>query len=178
MVFALIQSWQKVLAVTNFVLQTVASAFLDNSLSFYDILKDYYKHFIHLKGKCIHFMQSQYLQCWPFFFISSAICSGYQLLGQIPTDSKSCLVRARSWSQFVDLCLPTCFLGLTTASQWDKELGSFMTTYPKCQCYDLWPILFMPWSCDMVSHQVGKYRDNHKLLLDHLKKLLLEDVLY
>ena len=117
----MVQSWPKVLRMTQILPSTkfAASVSLDIFVRcYYGILKYNYKHFMSVKGFYwqLHEIdaKSQYLQCWPFFFKTSAIRSCMLSINVWATSclmaAYSCIINAWSFSEFVGFCLSTRFL--------------------------------------------------------------------
>ena len=109
-----VQLWPRVLRMTQVLVspQFAASVFLDLFVRhYYGILKYNYKHFMSVK---VFYWQlhskSQYLQCWPFFFKTSAIRPGILSINFWATSwlmaAHSCIINAWTLSKFVGFCLP------------------------------------------------------------------------
>ena len=85
---------------------------------YYGRLKYNYKHFIRVKCfyRQLHEVdaKSQYLQCWPFFFKTSAIHPGMLSINLWATSwlmaAHSCTINAWSLSEVVGFCLSTHLL--------------------------------------------------------------------
>ena len=105
---------------------------------YYGILKNNYKHFISVKGFWqLHEVdaKSQYLQCWPFFFKTSAIWPGMLSINFWATSwlmaAHSCLINAWSLSEFVGFCLSIRLLRIDhKLSMWLRS-GEFPAMDPK-----------------------------------------------
>ena len=97
---------------------------------FYGILKYNYKHLISVEdfNWQLHKMygKSQYLQCWPFFFKTSAIHPGMLSINFLETSrfmaTHSCIISGGSLSEFVGFCLSTHLLKVD--HKFSEGLGS------------------------------------------------------
>lgn len=82
---------------------------------------------------------NQYLQCEPFFFKTSVTHPGMLSINHRATSwliaALCCIINAWSLSECPFCFGPPASLELTTSSQWDSCLGSFLAMDPKCWCF-------------------------------------------
>ena len=110
---------------------------------YYGILKYNYKHFISVKGVYwqLHEVdaKSSYLQCWPFFFKTSAICPGLLSINFWETSwlmaAHSYIINAWSLSEFVGFCLSTRLLRIDHKFSMGLRSGEFPGHGPKISMF-------------------------------------------
>ena len=142
----LVHLWPNVLRLTQVLVfpKFAASVFLDLFVRcYYGILKYNYKHFISVK---VFYWQlhevhakSQYLQCWPFLFKTSAIRPGMLLINFWATcrlmAAHSCIINAGTLSKFVGYCLSTRLLRIDHKFSMGLRSGEFPDHGPKTSMF-------------------------------------------
>lgn len=137
---------QKFFRMTQILISTkfAASVSLDIFVRcYYGILKYNYKHFISVKGFYwqLHEVdaKSQYLQCWPFFFKTSAIRPGMLSINFWATSwlmaAHSCIINAWSLLEFVGFCLSTRLLRIDHKFSMGLRSGEFPGHGPKISMF-------------------------------------------
>ena len=141
-----VQSWPKVLRMTQILVFTkfAAKLLLDLCFScFCDVVKYNYTHFIRFKGfyRQLHdiYAKSQYLQCWPFFFRTSAIRLGMLSINFWANSwliaTHSFIITSWSLSELVGFCLSTRLLRIDHKFSMGLRSGEFPGHGPKMSTF-------------------------------------------